>query len=258
MSDAASGTTMSESREERAQQMDDALPVHVAVVMDGNGRWAEERGLQRIEGHYEGFKAAKRFVQAANNRGIKVVSLYAFSSENWSRPADEVAGLMTLMRQAVVDELADLTRNNVQLRVSGRIEELPEGLRLALEEGMQATKDNDGLVLNLCVNYGGRAEIVDAVREIARRASDGRLAPADIDESVVQSHLYNGDLPDPDLLIRPGGELRVSNFLLWEVAYAEFYVLDTYWPDFSEEHLDAAIADFRRRRRRFGGIDSDD
>jgi len=226
--------------------------------MDGNGRWARERGLDRIEGHYEGRKAARRFVEAAVDRGIEVVSLYAFSSENWSRPRREVEALMELMETALYAELSDLCSNNVRLRVSGRIGELPEGLQRAIQDAIDATSVNDGMVLNLCINYGGRAEIVDAVRAIAGKVQSGTLAVEDIDESVVSEHLYVPGLPEPDLLIRPGGDLRVSNFLLWEIAYVEFYSLPVYWPDFTAEHLDEAIADFRRRKRKFGRVPGPD
>jgi len=235
-------------------QETDQVPRHVAVIMDGNGRWAVERGLDRIEGHYEGRKAARRFVEAASDRGIEVVSLYAFSSENWSRPTREVEALMGLIETALRAELEYLCARNAQLRVSGRLHELPEGLQRAISDAIRATDDNDGMVLNLCVNYGGRAEIVDAVRAIAAEVQSGTVAIEDIDENTVSEHLYVPGLPEPDLLIRPGGELRVSNFLLWEIAYVEFYTLPVYWPDFKEEHLDEAIADFARRRRKFGRL----
>lgn len=230
------------------------VPRHIAVIMDGNGRWATERGLDRIEGHYEGRKAARRFVEAAVERSIEVVSLYAFSSENWSRPQPEVEGLMGLIEVALRVELEDMCRNNVQLRVSGRLHELPEALQRVIGEAVAATDNDDGMVLNLCINYGGRAEVVDAVRAIAAEVQSGATAVEDIDESTVSEHMYAPELPAPDLLIRPGGDLRVSNFLLWEIAYAEFYSLPVYWPDFTEEHLDEAIADFARRRRKFGGV----
>jgi len=229
------------------------LPRHVAVIMDGNGRWAHERGLDRIEGHYEGRRALRRFVEAAVERGIEVTSVYAFSSENWSRPKREVEALMDLMEEAMRAELEDLCKNNVRLLASGRLHELPQGLQNALARGREATASNDGMVLNLCINYGGRAEIVDAARAIAAEVKSGKLAVENIDQGAVAAHLYAPELPDPDLLIRPGGELRVSNFLLWEIAYAEFYVMPVYWPDFTAEHLDEAIADFQRRQRRFGG-----
>ncbi len=229
------------------------IPRHIAVVMDGNGRWATERGLERLEGHYEGVKAARRFVEAADSRGVEVVSLYVFSSENKSRPAQEVMGLLELIQDSLVGELERLCAERTQLRCSGRMEGLPQGVRSALEEVRDATASNEGMVLNLCVNYGGRAEIADAAKAIAAEVQAGTLDLEAIDEETVQSHLYHPDLPSPDLLIRPGGELRVSNFLLWEIAYTEFFVLPIYWPAFTEEHLDEAIDDFNRRQRRFGG-----
>lgn len=242
---------------EEGDATEPVMPRHIAVVMDGNGRWALERGLERLQGHYEGMKSARRFVRAARARGIKVVSLYAFSSENWSRPEPEVSGLMSLLEAAMASELAELTAENVQLRISGRMHELPAGLRRAMEEVISKTSGNTGMVLNLCVNYGGRAEIIDAARQLAIEVRDGLLEPEEIDEDAVRARLYNGDLAEPDLVIRPGGELRISNFLLWEIAYAELYTTPVYWPDFTEEHLDAAIAEFGRRHRRFGGVVAD-
>lgn len=229
-------------------------PRHVAVIMDGNGRWAQERGLSRVEGHREGRNAARRFVRAADARGIECVSLYAFSTENWSRPRSEVNALMTLIETALIAELAELCEHDARLVWSGRREGLPDTLLEALELAMKTTANNPGLVLNLCVNYGGQAEIADAAQGIARRVQAGELAVDDIGPETVEQHLYVPGLPPVDLLIRPGGDLRVSNFLLWQIAYAEFYVMQEYWPAFQPEHLDAAIADYQRRQRRFGGL----
>jgi undecaprenyl diphosphate synthase len=229
-------------------------PRHVAVIMDGNGRWAQERGLSRVEGHREGRNAARRFVRAADARGIECVSLYAFSTENWSRPITEVDALMTLIETALIAELAELCEHDTRLVWSGRWEGLPDTLLEALELAMKTTANNLGLVLNLCVNYGGQAEIADAAQGIARRVQAGELAVDDIGPETVEQHLYVPGLPPVDLLIRPGGDLRVSNFLLWQIAYAEFYVMQEYWPAFQPEHLDAAIADYQRRQRRFGGL----
>ncbi|MGC9318917.1 MAG: polyprenyl diphosphate synthase [Armatimonadota bacterium] len=230
------------------------IPRHVAVVMDGNGRWAEEHGLDRTEGHREGRYAARRFVRAAQAMGIEVVSLYAFSTENWRRPQREVEALMELIQTALVVELAELCKNNVRLRISGRREELPEPLQEALRQGEEATAENTGMILNLCVNYGGQVEITDAAKKIAREVQEGRLAVDDVDPEVFAEHLYVPELPEVDLLIRPGGDLRVSNFLLWQIAYAEFYSMEEYWPAFQPEHLDRAIEDYSRRQRRFGGV----
>ncbi len=229
-------------------------PRHVAVIMDGNGRWAQERGLSRVEGHREGRNAARRFVRAADARGIECVSLYAFSTENWSRPRSEVDALMTLIETALIAELAELCEYNARLVWSGRREGLPDTLLEALELAMTTTASNPGLILNLCVNYGGQVEIADAAKGIARRVQAGEVAVDDIGPETVEQHLYVPGLPPVDLLIRPGGDLRVSNFLLWQIAYAEFYVMQEYWPAFQPEHLDAAIADYQRRQRRFGGL----
>ena len=229
-------------------------PRHVAVIMDGNGRWAQERGLSRVEGHREGRNAARRFVRAADARGIECVSLYAFSTENWSRPITEVDALMTLIETALIAELAELCEHDARLVWSGRREGLPDTLLEALELAMKTTANNPGLVLNLCVNYGGQAEIADAAQGIARRVQAGELAVDDIGPETVEQHLYVPSLPPVDLLIRPGGDLRISNFLLWQIAYAEIYVMQEYWPAFQPEHLDAAIADYQRRQRRFGGL----
>lgn len=230
------------------------VPRHVAVIMDGNGRWAEERGLSRFEGHREGRNAARRFMRAADARGIECVSLYAFSTENWSRPRTEVDALMTLIETALIAELAELCEHDVRLVWSGRRAGLPDALLQALELAMETTADNTGMVLNLCVNYGGQAEIADAAKKIAERVQAGELRPEDIGPETVEEHLYAPGLPPVDLLIRPGGDLRVSNFLLWQIAYAEFYVMEDYWPSFTAEHLDAALADYSRRQRRFGGL----
>lgn len=230
------------------------IPRHVAVIMDGNGRWATERGLDRTEGHRAGRHAARRFMRAAQARGIEFVSLYAFSTENWTRPPDEVDALMELIETAVLVELDELCREDVRLRVSGRRDELPAPLQSALEKGEAATEKNSKITLNLCVNYGGQVELVDAAKELARKARDGSIDPDEIDTETFAEHLYVPEIPPVDLLIRPGGDLRVSNFMLWQIAYAEFYAMEEYWPEFQPEHLDTAIEDYRRRQRRFGGL----
>lgn len=230
------------------------VPRHIAVIMDGNGRWAQERGLSRVEGHREGRNAARRFMRAADARGVECVSLYAFSTENWTRPTSEVDALLTLIETALIVELAELCEHDVRLVWSGRREGLPDALLEALELAMETTAGNPGMILNLCVNYGGQVEIADAAKEIARRVQAGELAPEAIGPETIEQHLYAPGLPPVDLLIRPGGDLRVSNFLLWQIAYAEFYVMEEYWPGFTPEHLDAAIADYVRRQRRFGGL----
>ena len=238
----------------KAQAEGLVIPNHLAVVMDGNGRWAQQRGLPRLAGHYEGRKASKRMVAACGKLGVKALSLYAFSTENWSRPEEEVSGLMDLIEHAIHEELRELDEANVIFRASGRLHEVPPSLQETFRYGRELTADNTGLTLNLCVNYGGRAEIVDTTRTLARAAQSGALAPEDIGEEHFQSHLYAPDLPNVDLLLRPGGEMRVSNFLLWESAYAEIVVMTVLWPDFQEEHLLEAIRTFNARQRRFGRV----
>jgi undecaprenyl diphosphate synthase len=230
------------------------VPGHIAVVMDGNGRWAQQRGLPRLAGHLEGRKATKRFIQASRDLGVQAVSLYAFSTENWSRSQDEVAGLMALMEASLREELRELDESNVVVRASGRLGELPQALQDTLAAGRAATADNTGLRLNLCINYGGRAEIVDAARSVAAAVVAGELTSSALDEAAFARHLYAPELPDVELLLRPGGEMRVSNFLLWEIAYAELVVLDVLWPDFQDEHLLEAVRIFSARHRRFGGL----
>ncbi len=231
-----------------------ALPAHLAIVMDGNGRWARQRGLPRLAGHLEGRRATKRIVQACNDLGLQALSLYTFSTENWTRPQDEVSGLMELIEQALREELRELCENNVTLRVSGRLAELSPSMQEIFREAIAATADNTGMVLNLCINYGGRAELVDAARQLVADVQGGRLRVDEIDEAQLRARLYAPELPDVELLLRPGGEMRISNYLLWEIAYAEMVVLDVLWPDFTVEHLLEGIRQFNRRERRFGGV----
>jgi undecaprenyl diphosphate synthase len=225
--------------------------------MDGNGRWAAARGLPRADGHRAGLEAVRRTIDACRDCGVRVLTLYAFSTENWRRPADEVAALMRLTGEAVVEEAAELMRGGVHLRLSGDLSALDPTLREQLEQLVALTQPNRDLVLNVAYNYGGRAEIVSAVRHLAAEAAAGRLAPERIDETQVSAHLYTSGLPDPDLLIRTGGEQRLSNFLLWQGAYTELYFCDVYWPDFDRTHFMAALADYQRRRRRFGGVEDE-
>ena len=222
--------------------------------MDGNGRWAGERGLPRIMGHRAGVEAIRSIVSACSRRGIEVLTLYAFSNENWRRPRVEVAALMRLLEVYLQQELPSLIRNNVRLHVIGQTWRLPAGAQRLLRRAIAATRRNTGLVLNLAISYGGRAEIVDAVRRIAAKVRVGRYRPEQITERLIARHLDTARLPvpDPDLLIRTSGEMRVSNFLLWQLSYTELYVTPTLWPDFRARHLAAAIAAFRRRERRFG------
>ncbi|CAI6027611.1 isoprenyl transferase [Cohnella sp. JJ-181] len=230
------------------------IPRHVAIIMDGNGRWAKARGLPRVAGHHSGMKAVKRITQAADRLGVEYLTMYAFSTENWKRPKAEVEFLMKLPQEFLSIELEDLIRNNVQVKMMGVRDLLPDFTLDAIEEAVRRTEHNTGLVLNFALNYGSRMEIVEAARTIARRAAAGELSPEDIDEQMLQSALLSGDLPDPDLLIRTSGELRLSNFMLWQLAYSEFWFTDVYWPEFSEAHFHEAIREYQRRARRYGGI----
>ena len=229
------------------------IPTHVAIIMDGNGRWAAARGLPRVAGHRAGRDAVRRTIEACRELGVSVLTLYAFSTENWRRPRDEVGALMDLLRESIIAEAEELHRNGIRLRLSGDVESIAPEIRRELDRAVALTFDNQALILNMALNYGGRAELVRAVRWIAAEAAAARLAPEAIDEGVIAAHLYTAGLPDPDLLIRTGSEQRLSNFLLWQSAYTEFFFLDAYWPDFGREHLVAAIAEYQQRQRRFGG-----
>lgn len=226
------------------------LPTHVAIIMDGNGRWAKQNGLQRLLGHREGYKALRGALLAASELGIKYLTVYAFSAENWRRPQDEVDGLMKLIEMAARDELRTMHQNNVRVNVTGRIDELPEGLREALQHGIETTANNTGIVFTLAVNYGGRAEIVDAVRDIVAAGFE----PEDVTEEIISAHLYNPHHPEPDLMIRTAGEMRWSNFLIWQGAYCELWVTDDPWPSFQSKHLIEAVLAYQKRTRKFGAV----
>jgi undecaprenyl diphosphate synthase len=228
------------------------VPRHVAVIMDGNGRWARRRMRPRLFGHRAGAESLRAVLRACRDQGVEYLTVYAFSTENWVRPKDEVAGLMALLKTFLKKDEHDLHENQVRLRVTGRIQDLPAAVRAELERVMEATKHYKKGHLILALSYGGRTEIVDAVRAIARKVKAGELAPAQIDEAAIARHLYLPDVPDPDLMIRTSGELRLSNFLLWELSYAEFYFTDTLWPDFREADFAQALAEYARRQRRFG------
>jgi undecaprenyl diphosphate synthase len=230
------------------------VPEHVAVIMDGNGRWATQRGLPRVAGHHEGVKAARAIVRAADAVGLRYLTLYAFSTENWSRPAQEVTLLMNLLERAIVSELPELMERNVRLRIIGRAEGVPAPVARGIDRVVQATARNTGLQLFMAFNYGGRDELLDAFRSLARRVAVGELAPDEITEKHVSCELYMKGVPDPDLLIRTSGEMRVSNFLLWQIAYTELWITPVLWPDFGAADLYRAVADFQGRTRRFGGI----
>jgi undecaprenyl diphosphate synthase len=230
------------------------LPEHVAIIMDGNGRWATSRGLPRVAGHRQGVKTARTIVRAAGEIGLRYLTLYAFSTENWSRPEDEVATLMKLLEESMARELRELMERNVRLSVIGRPTGVPVALRRGIERVVEATRHNTGLNLIMAFNYGGRDELVDAFRALAQRVAAGELAAEAISEKDVSGALYTAGIPDPDLLIRTSGELRVSNFLLWQIAYTELWVTPTLWPDFRPLDLYRAVADFQGRTRRFGGV----
>jgi len=230
------------------------VPAHVAVIMDGNGRWATQRGLPRVAGHREGVKAARAIVRAADSAGLRYLTLYAFSTENWSRPENEVTMLMRLLEDSIYRELPELMEHKVRLRVIGRTAGVPLPVRRGLESVARETRDNAGLTLLVAFNYGGRDELLDAFRALARRVQAGELAPDAVTEADVSRALYTHDVPDPDLLIRTSGEMRISNFLLWQIAYTELWVTPTLWPDFGPADLYRAIADYQRRDRRFGGV----
>ena len=228
------------------------VPRHVAIIMDGNGRWAKQRLRPRLFGHRAGAESLRAVLRACRDQGVEYLTVYAFSTENWVRPQTEIGGLMTLLKTFLKKDEHELHENQVRLRVTGRIQDLPQAVRDELERVMAATQHYQKGHLILALSYGGRTEIVDAVRAIAGKVKAGELAPAQIDEAVIARHLYLPDVPDPDLMIRTSGELRLSNFLLWELSYAEFYFTDTLWPDFREADFAQALEEYARRQRRFG------
>lgn len=222
--------------------------------MDGNGRWANTRGLPRIAGHREGVRAVRRVTELCGELDVNILTLYTFSSENWKRPATEVSALMKLLVNSLRKEVKDLMKNNVRFTVIGNIEELEQNVRRELEDAIEKTARNTGLNLNLALSYGSRQEIIRAARYLAEISANGEISPGDITEELFSKHLYTNAIPDPDLLIRTGGEFRISNFLLWQIAYTEIYVTDTFWPEFGKTELDAAILEYQSRERRFGKI----
>jgi undecaprenyl diphosphate synthase len=230
------------------------IPEHVAVIMDGNGRWATRRGLPRVAGHREGVKAARALVRAGGALGLRYLTLYAFSTENWSRPEDEVSTLMSLLERSIENELPELMRSNVRLRVIGRPDGVPAAVRRGIERVVAETAGNTGLTLLMAFNYGGRDELLDAIRAVARQVRAGELEPDEISDKHVARGLYTADVPDPDLLIRTSGEMRISNFLLWQIAYTELWITPVLWPDFGPADLYRAIAEYQGRTRRFGRV----
>lgn len=226
------------------------IPRHIAIIMDGNGRWAAERGKERSFGHQAGVDTVRRITSECTRLGVKYLTLYTFSTENWNRPADEIAALMGLVLTSLEDEI--FMKNNVRFRVVGEIDRLPEPVRIKLQETMDHTAGNTTMTMIVALSYSSRWEITKATREIARDLRDGKISEADITEDLISQHMVTNFMPDPDLLIRTGGELRISNYLLWQIAYSELYFCDTYWPDFMEEDLHKAIESFQNRQRRYG------
>jgi undecaprenyl diphosphate synthase len=230
------------------------VPEHVAIIMDGNGRWATRRGLPRVAGHRQGVQAARGIVRAADALGLRYLTLYAFSTENWSRPLDEVSTLMNLLERSIHAELPELMARNARLRVLGRSQGIPAGVRHGIDRVVHETRNNTGLTVLMAFNYGSRDELLDAFRILARQVQAGDLKPDDISEKDISGALYTADLPDPDLLIRTSGEMRISNFLLWQIAYTELVITPVLWPDFGPADLYRAVADFQGRTRRFGKV----
>jgi len=230
------------------------LPRHVAVIMDGNGRWAQERGKERIYGHMEGVNSVRRTIEECCRLGIEQLTLYCFSTENWKRPAEEINFLMTLLKEYLIKERAEIMKENIRFTVIGRRDGLPDFVQVEMDENIKVSTGNTGMTLCLAINYSGRTEIVDAVRSLARDVRAGAIEPATIDEESINDALYTRGMPEPDLLIRTAGEMRISNFLLWQISYAELWVTEKCWPDFDEATLRQALHDFARRERRFGGL----
>lgn len=229
-----------------------SVPRHVAIIMDGNGRWATSRGLPRLKGHEAGAESVRDITRACREWGVEALTLYSFSTENWKRPAEEVSGLMALLSRYLTEERREILDNQIRLTSIGATDQLPVAVQALLKELSHASRNNKGMVLNLALSYGGRAELVEAARRLAKKAATGRLRPDQIDEASFAAELQTAGLPDPDLVVRTSGEFRISNFLLWQVAYAEFYVTDTLWPDFRRDELKKAFEMYSKRERRFG------
>ncbi len=230
------------------------VPQHVAIIMDGNGRWAAERGKPRTEGHRAGAESVRACAEACGDLGIRYLTLYAFSSENWKRPKTEITALMTLLERFLKSQTKEMLKNNIRLQAIGRITDLPVKSQKSLHDSIEATADNDGLNLILALNYGGREEIIDGVRSVLRHIQDGLLDEAMLDPQIFSKHLYTRYYPDPDLLIRTSGEMRISNFLLWQISYSEIVISEKFWPDFKREDFFQAVQEYSRRQRRFGGL----
>ena len=245
---------MSHVTTELSEQAGAALPAHVAISMDGNGRWAAQRNLPRVEGHRRGAESVRSVLRCASKLGIRHLTLYAFSVENWNRPKEEVETLMKFLARYLKTEQQEMNQNNVRLRAIGQLDRLPGFVREQLDATIASLDQNTGTTLNLALSYGARTELVDAARAIAAKAKSGEMVPADIDEQTLSDHLYTAGMPDPDLLIRTSGEMRVSNFMLWQISYAELVVTERLWPDFGEADFRAALEEFAARDRRFGKV----
>ncbi|MEL3960553.1 isoprenyl transferase [Lysinibacillus endophyticus] len=241
-------------KEQQNLSNNDLIPSHIAIIMDGNGRWAKKRALPRVAGHHEGMKTVRKIARCADDLGIKVLTLYAFSTENWKRPKSEVDYLMGLPEKFLKSFMPEIMERNIRVQMMGEKEALPTSTQAVLNEAMERTKNNSGLILNFAMNYGSRAEIVRAMKDIMVEVSKGNLNVDSIDESTITNYLMTSQLPEPDLLIRTSGEVRLSNFMLWQLAYTEFWFTDTLWPDFNEETLMEAIHAFQKRNRRYGGL----
>lgn len=242
----------SEEGEDKIEKVN--IPKHIAIIMDGNGRWAKQKGLPRILGHREGMKVINKIVRQANGLGVEVLTLYAFSTENWKRPKAEIDYLMKLPEQFLGIELPQLQEGNVKVRLTGSLDNLPEHTKKAVVDAAEATKNNNGLILNFALNYGSRFEMIEAMKQMAKQVEEGLLTSDQINESLFEKHLMTGGLADPDLLIRTSGEIRLSNFMLWQLAYSELWFTDVLWPDFNEHHFTEAIAAYQKRARRYGGV----
>jgi len=234
------------------------LPEHVAIIMDGNGRWAERKGLNRIRGHRKGADTVRKIVTFSREIGIRWLTLYAFSEENWKRPSSEVQGLMTLLNRFLKNELKEMQKNGIQLRTIGRTERLPKSTRQILQDTIEKTSSNSDMTLTLALSYGGRQEILDAILKIVSQVQENKISASDITEKLVSNSLYTSGMPDPDLLIRTSGEYRISNFLLWQISYSEIYITQTLWPDFGENEYEKALRDYQMRDRRFGASEADE
>lgn len=227
---------------------------HIAIIMDGNGRWAKQRSKERVFGHRQGSNAVKVTAEACAKMGLEALSLFAFSTENWNRPKDEINTLMSLFKDFLKQEAPSILKNNMRFRITGEIHRLPKDVQQLTREITEKSRANTGMVLNLAVSYGGRLEITEAVKKICAQVADGKITPGDITEDLINKNLWTADLPDPDLLIRTSGEFRVSNFMIWQIAYSEIYITDVLWPDFNTEELAKAVESFAKRKRRFGKV----